>query len=194
MGHSRIYEYIAFPVACIVIIPLIIFFIYNGVLLDWSTTAPLGCIILLIIVFFFVFGVVLFGIEPYLHDKYEYTFENYKYSIRKDTLISGEIRYYPLVSLAKYSTDQYIERKLNKDTGQIYYELTNFGSNKEQREYRQTDKTTVYYSSEERAKQVIEEYKVYWAEVLERNRKYTEECVENKRKNTVNSSEIINIE
>lgn len=191
MGYSRIYSYIAFTVSCIVTIALIIFFIWNGVLLDWSTTAPAGCILLLGFIFFFVFMITWFFTESHLYNKYEYKFEDYKYSIRKDVLQSGEERYYPMVSLAKYSTEQYIKRILIQSTGQIYYELTNFSSNKERAEYSIPKFTEIYYSTEERAKQVIEEYKKYWIFMLENEKKKTEEYQKRKKDNEVKSSEII---
>ena len=190
MGNSRIYTYIAITIASIITICAIIFFIWNGVLLDWSTTAPLGCILMIIMIFFFTWFMSYMIIEPMLYDKYEYKFEDYKYTIRKDTLASGQVRYYPIVSIAKYGVDQYIECLVVD--GKTYWELTRFERKKDMREYGEPkSNVTVYYKSEDEAKTAINSYKTYTKNSIKRSKKAEEKYLNEREGRKVINSEYI---
>lgn len=191
MGNSKIYTYISITIASIIAICAIIFFIWNGVLLDWSTTAPLGCILMIIMVFFFTWFMTYMIVEPMLYDKYEYKFEDYKYTIRKDILVSGEERYYPIVSIAKYGIDQYIECLVID--GKIFWELTRFGSKKDMREYGEPkSNVTVYYTSEADAKAAISLYKAYTTKLIKDTKEAEEKYLTEKNGQKIISSEYIN--
>lgn len=190
MGNSRIYTYIAITIASIITICAIIFFIWNGVLLDWSTTAPLGCILMIIMVFFFTWFMTYMIVEPMLYDKYEYKFEDYKYTIRKDILMSGEERYYPIVSIAKYGIDQYIECLVID--GKIFWQLTRFESKKDMREYGEPkSNVTVYYTSEDDAKAAISLYKAYITKLIKDTKEEEEKYLAEKNGQKIISSEYI---
>ena len=191
MGNSRIYSYIAISIASIITICVIIFFIWNGVLLDWSTTTPLGCILMIIMIFFCSWFMTYMIVEPMLYDKYEYKFEDYKYTIRKDTLASGQVRYYPIVSIAKYGVDQYIEC-LAVD-GKIYWELTRFESKKDMKMYGEPkSNVTVYYTSEDNAKAAINLYKAYTDKQIKNSKEAEEKYLNKKNGQKIVSSEYIN--
>ena len=190
-GYSRIYGYVSLVIASIITIILLGYFIHIGLILDFSTSAPLCALFALVVVYFFVYFITYMQSFSILSKKYEYTFENYKYSIKKEVLESGEERYYPLVSVAKYSVEQYIEHSYSN--GKNYYKLTSFETDKNQKEYRPPEGVYIYYPTEDEAKKTIENYKNYWIEVLKNNEKYEKERSEKRRLNTVKSSEIIKV-
>lgn len=190
-GYSRIYGYVSLVIASIITIILLGYFIHIGIILDFSTSAPLGALLFLVVVYFFVYFIAYMQSFSILSKKYEYTFENYKYSIKKEVLESGEERYYPLVSVAKYSVEQYIEHTYSN--GKNYYKLTSFETDKNQKEYRPPEDVYIYYPTEDEAKKTIENYKNYWIEVLKNREKYEKENSEKRRLNVVKSSEIIKV-
>ena len=85
-GYSRIYGYVSLVIASIITIILLCYFIHIGLILDFSTSAPLCALLVLVVVYFFVYFIAYMQSFSILSKKYEYTFEDYKYSIKKEVL------------------------------------------------------------------------------------------------------------
>lgn len=186
MGNSVIYHWLSSGISTIITLILLVLAIIYGV---FCAENYLGVILFLICIWGFIYFIAYPIFENRLASKYEYTFENYIYRIRKDTLVSGKERYYPIVSIAKYGIDQYIQ-KVTLDN-KTYWELTNFSSEKEMKKFRHASNIQVFYDTKDEAKNAIESFKKYEKERIELNEKTIKQITEEKNRNKVANSEFL---
>lgn len=187
IGNSKIYNWLSLGIATVLtLIPLILLIIY-GILCNETL---FGITVLLVGIWSVTYFISYCVLEDKLSNKYEYPFENYIYRIRKDTLASGKERFYPIVSIAKYGTDQYIQETfLDK---KVSWVLTKFTSKKEMKNYGEPAKNVkIYYNTEEEAKAAIESFKVYKKKQIELDKQTLENIEKEKRDNKVVSSEFL---